>query len=95
MTFPDARKSAHALAVSVLFLAPAPVIESRGPSTTEHIIAEGTYVYGDSSSKTIENWILSKTQQEPTSQKETQLKSSGKTKCSTTASKWTRSCIPR
>jgi hypothetical protein len=54
MTFPDARKSAHALAASVLFLAPAPVIESRGPSTTEHIIAEGTYVYGDSSSKTIE-----------------------------------------
>jgi hypothetical protein len=62
MRFPDAWKSARALtAAALLFLAVAPVIESGSASTAQHIVAEGTYVYGDSSSKTRENWTLSKT----------------------------------
>ena len=50
-------------AIAALSAIATPVLDgSRRPAKTQqNIIAEGTYVYGDSSSKTREKWTLSKT----------------------------------
>jgi hypothetical protein len=63
MLLPAPQSSRPMAAIAALSLVAMPVLDSsRLPGqASQNIIAEGTYVYGDSSSKTRENWTLSKT----------------------------------